>query len=171
MQGYAQWRPFDGTTLVANLTFTDNHARNLDAGLSQHTDHLNYYLNLSQKLPWKLTCAVYTYGLAGHSPMEIYAYQHSMNSYAVTLQRSFLSDNRLTVRLMANSPFHKRQHTKTSTVQGDILGWGDNTFAASGRYFRLSVSYRFGKLKASVKKTETTIENNDVVGGITKGNN
>ena len=171
MQGYAQWRPFDGTTLVANLTFTDNHARNLDAGLSQHTDHLNYYLNLSQKLPWKLTCAAYTYGLAGHSPMEIYAYQHSMNSYAFTLQRSFLSDGRLTVRLMANSPFHKRRHTKNSTVQGDILGWGDNTFAASGRYFRLSVSYRFGKLKASVKKTETTIENNDVVGGITKGNN
>ena len=171
MQGYAQWRPFDGTTLVANLTFTDSHARNLDADLSQHTDHLNYYLNLSQKLPWKLTWAAYTYGLAGHSPMEIYAYQRSMNSYAVTLQRSFLSDDRLTVRLMANSPFHKHQHYKTRTVQGDILGWGDNTNAASGRYFRLSVSYRFGKLKASVKKTETTIENNDVVGGITKGNN
>ena len=170
MQGYAQWRPFDGTTLVANLTFTDNHARNLDAGLSQHTDHLNYYLNLSQKLPWKMTATAYTYGLAGHSPMEIYAYQHSMNSYAVTLQRSFLGNDRLTVRLMANSPFHKCQHIKTSTVQGDILGWGDNTYAASGRYFRLSVSYRFGKLKASVKKTETTIENNDVVGGITKGN-
>jgi hypothetical protein len=32
-----------------------------------------------------------------------------------------------------------------------------------------SISYRFGKLKASVKKTETTIENSDVVGGITKG--
>ena len=32
-----------------------------------------------------------------------------------------------------------------------------------------SVSYRFGKLKASVKKTETTIENSDMVGGISKG--
>jgi hypothetical protein len=32
-----------------------------------------------------------------------------------------------------------------------------------------SISYRFGKLKASVKKTETTIDNSDVVGGITKG--
>ena len=34
---------------------------------------------------------------------------------------------------------------------------------------RLSLSYRFGKLKASVKKTETTIDNDDVVGGISKG--
>ena len=32
-----------------------------------------------------------------------------------------------------------------------------------------SISYRFGKLKASVKKTETTIDNSDVVGGITNG--
>jgi|GEM_PF-5245592 hypothetical protein len=34
---------------------------------------------------------------------------------------------------------------------------------------KLTVSYRFGKLKASVKKTETTIDNDDVVGGISKG--
>lgn len=34
---------------------------------------------------------------------------------------------------------------------------------------KLTVSYCFGKLKVSVKKTETTIENDDVVGGISKG--
>ena len=33
----------------------------------------------------------------------------------------------------------------------------------------LTLSYRFGKLKASVKKTEITIENSDEVGGIKKG--
>jgi len=31
------------------------------------------------------------------------------------------------------------------------------------------LSYRFGKLKASVKNTETTIENSDEVDGIIKG--
>ena len=41
--------------------------------------------------------------------------------------------------------------------------------AQNGQYFRIGVTYRFGKLKASVKKTETTIENSDEVGGITKG--
>ena len=169
MEGYAQWKPFDGTTLVANLNFTDNHARNLDAGLRLHTDDLYYYLNLSQKLPWRLTFSAYTYGQAGHTPQDIYAYTRSWNRYAFTLQRSFLSDGRLTVRLMANSPFHKHQHTRILTVQGDILGFGDSAFAPNGRYFRLSVSYRFGKLKASVKKTQTTIDNSDLLGGITKG--
>ena len=60
-------------------------------------------------------------------------------------------------------------HYKTRTTQGDIIGWGDNITAANGRYFKISVSYRFGKLKARVKKTETTIENSDEVGGIVKG--
>jgi len=31
------------------------------------------------------------------------------------------------------------------------------------------VSYRFGSLKARVKKTDTSIENNDLVGGASKG--
>ena len=91
------------------------------------------------------------------------------NRYAFTLQRSFLSEDRLTVRVMANSPFHKNQHSRTRTVQGDILGWGDNTRNENGRYFLLAFTYRFGKLKASVKKTETTIENSDEVGGISRG--
>jgi len=39
----------------------------------------------------------------------------------------------------------------------------------NGRWFRLSISYRFGNLEASVKKTETTINNDDEVGGIVKG--
>ena len=169
MEGYIQWKPFDGTTLVANLNFTDNYAKNTDANLSQRTDNLFYYVNLSQKLPWKLLLTAYTYGQFGHSPMNIYAYSRSWNYYAFTLQRSFLSEDRLTVRLMANSPFHKDQHYKTRTTQGDIIGWGDDIMAPNGRYFKFSVSYRFGKLKASVKKTETTIENSDEVGGIIKG--
>jgi hypothetical protein len=70
---------------------------------------------------------------------------------------------------MANAPFHKDMHYYTHTTQGDIIGWGDNLNAQNGRFIRLSVSFRFGKLKASVKKTETTIENDDVVGGISKG--
>lgn len=170
MEGYVQWKPFDGTTLVANLNFTDNHAKNLDAGLKQHLTSTFYYVNISQKLPWKLTATAYTYGQTGHSPENIYAYSRSWWRYAFTLQRSFLNDDRLTVRLMANAPFHKDMHYYTRTTQGDIIGWGDNINSQNGSYFRIGISYRFGKLKASVKKTETTIENDDVVGGIVKGN-
>ena len=60
-------------------------------------------------------------------------------------------------------------HIRTSTTQGDITGWSDNVNAQMGRMLNLTLSYRFGKLNASVKKTEITIENSDEVGGIKKG--
>ena len=167
-EAYAQWKPFNGTTFVANLNYRHVVQKNPEMNLELTCAPMNYYFHLSQKLPWKLLATAYTYGQMGHSHQNIYAYSRSWNRYAFTLQRSFLKDDRLTVRVIANSFFHKEQHNKTRTVQGDITGWGDN-IDVYGRYFRLSLSYRFGKLKASVKKTETTIENSDEVGGIVKG--
>ena len=169
LEAYAQWKPFNGTTLVANLNYRHVVQKNPDIDLGQTCDPTNYYIHVSQKLPWKLSATAYAYGEIGHDQINIYAYSRSWHRYAFTLQRSFLSDDRLTVRLMANAPFHKSLHYKTRTTQGDILGWGDNINTQNNQFFRLSVSYRFGKLKASVKKTETTIDNSDMVGGISKG--
>lgn len=169
MEGYAQWKPFSGTTLMGNFTFTDNHAHNTDAQLSQHAASTFYYVTISQQLPWKLLATAYAFGQVGHSSENIYAYTRPWHRYAFTLQRSFLSGDRLTIRLMANTPFHKDMHYETCTTQGDITGWGDNISATNGRYLRLQVSYRFGRLKSGVKKTSTTIENSDEVGGIVKG--
>ena len=169
VEAYAQWKPFNGTTLVANLNYRHVVQKNPDINMSLTCAPTNYYFYLSQKLPWKLTATAYTYGQMGHSQLNIYSYVRSWNDYGFTLQRSFLNDDRLTVRLMAGSPFNKNQHRRSHTIQGDILGYGDNINAQNGRYFRINVSYRFGKLKASVKKTETTIENSDEVGGISRG--
>lgn len=169
LESYVQWKPFDTTTFTANLNFTDNHARNRDVGLSQHVTSLFYYFYLSQKMPWKLTASVYTYGQMGHSPVTIYAYDRSWNRYGCSLQRSFLPEDRLTVRLTARAPFHQHLYSKTRTTQGDITGFGSSWNAQSGQQFQISVSYRFGKLKASVKKAERSIENTDVVGGISRG--
>ncbi|MBR1687238.1 MAG: TonB-dependent receptor [Prevotella sp.] len=169
LEGYVQWKPFGKTTIVVNTTLTDNHAENTAAALKQHTTSLFYYTYLSQRLPWKLTATAYTFGNWGRSPENIYAYARSWQRYGFTLQRSFLSDDRLTVRLSALSPFTKDGHYRTRTTQGDILGWGDNVNAQSGRQFQISASFRFGKLKASVKKAAATIENTDEVGGIIRG--
>lgn len=94
--------------------------------------------------------------------------QRTEQENSCSLQRSFLSEDRLTVRISANDLFRKYRHYTDCTTQGDILGYSDSANRAS--MINFSISYRFGKLKASVKKTETTIDNSDVVGGITKGN-
>ena len=93
--------------------------------------------------------------------------QHSYYDYYASLQRSFLKDDRLTVRLGANAPFNKYVTSEAETVNGDYRDYQKSW--NRGRSFSLSVTWRFGSLKASVKKTEHSIDNDDVVGGITKG--
>jgi hypothetical protein len=167
LEGYVQWKPFKGTTLSANFNLWDDKIENPSIGLSQKGYSGFYYLNGSQKLPWKLRLTAYVYGEMGHSVNNVYSYSRPWNRYGCSLQRSFLSEDRLTVRISANDLFRKYRHYTDCTTQGDILGYSDSANRAS--MINFSISYRFGKLKASVKKTETTIDNSDVVGGITKG--
>ena len=167
LEGYVQWKPFKSTTLSANFNLWDDKIENPSIGLSQKGYSGFYYLNGSQLLPWKLRLTAYVYGEMGHSVNNVYSYSRSWNRYGCSLQRSFLNEDRLTVRISANDLFRKYRHYTDCTTQGDILGYSDSANRAS--MINFSISYRFGKLKASVKKTETTIDNSDVVGGITKG--
>ena len=167
IEQYVQWKPFDSTTLVVNNNLRYEHNENPNLGYRTFGWSDNYYVNLSQQLPWKLKLNLSAYGKIGHSPSGIYYMQYSYFDYYASLQRSFLKDNRLTVRLGANTPFDKYVSSKAETVNGDY-----RDYQASwnrGRSFSLSVTWRFGSLKASVKKTEHSIDNDDVVGGITKG--
>ncbi len=164
---YVQWKPFDGTTLVINNNLRYEHYANPNLDYRNHGWSDNYYANLSQQLPWKLRLYVMVYGKIGHSPSSIYYQQHSYYGYYASLQRSFLKGDRLTVRLGANNPFNKHITSSAETVNGDYRDF--QTSWNRGRSFSISLTWRFGSLKASVKKTEHSIENDDVVGGITKG--
>ena len=166
-EGYVQWKPVTTTTLSANFNLWYDDISNPSLSLKQTGYSGFYYLNGSQQLPWKLRFNAYVYGQAGHPVNNVYSYQRSWSRYGFSLQRSFLSDDRLTIRINAGDLFSKYNHYVNCTNQGDTYGYSDS--AQRGRRINFSLSYRFGKLKASVKKTETTIENSDVVGGITKG--
>ena len=167
IEQYVQWKPFDSTTLVVNNNLRYEYNENPVLGYRTFGWSDNYYVNLSQQLPWKLRLNLSVYGKIGHSPSGIYYMQHSYFDYYASLQRSFLKDDRLTVRLGANTPFDKYMTSEAETVNGDYRDY--QICRNRGRSFSLSVTWRFGSLKASVKKTEHSIDNDDVVGGITKG--
>ena len=164
---YVQWKPFDGTTLVVNNNLRYEHYENPNLGYRTFGWSDNYYANLTQQLPWKLQLYISSYGKIGCSPSTVYNMQHSWFGYYFSLQRSFLKDDRLTVRLSANAPFNKQWSMEADVVNGDF--YDHQTSWNRARSFSLSLTWRFGSLKASVKKTEHSIENDDVVGGITKG--
>ena len=119
IEQYVQWRPFDGTTIVFNNNLRYEHNENPNFGYRTFGWSDNFYANLSQKLPWKLLFYAVTYGKVGHSPSGIYYIQHSYYGYYFSLQRSFLKDDRLTVRLGANAPFNKYWTSEAETVNGD----------------------------------------------------
>ena len=166
IEQYVQWKPFDGTTLVINNNLRYEHNENPNLGYRTYGWSDSYYANVSQKLPWKLLLYLSSYGKIGRSPSGIYNMQHSCFGYYASLQRSFLKDGRLTVRISANAPFNKYWTTEAETVNGDYRAFEKSWNHA--RSFTLSVTWRFGSLKASVKKAEHSIDNDDVVGGITK---
>ena len=167
IENYVQWKPFDGTTIAINNNLRYEHYENPNLGYRTFGWSDNYYVNLSQKLPWKLLLYLSSYGKIGRSPSDIYTMQHSYWGYYASFQRSFLKGDRLTMRIAANAPFNKYWTHEVETVNGDFRDIQQSWNRA--RCFTLSVTYRFGSLKASVKKTEHSIDNDDVVGGISKG--
>jgi len=167
LETYVQWKPFDGTTIVVNNNLRYEHYENPNLGYRTFGWSDNYYVNLSQKLPWKLLLYLSSYGKIGRSPSNIYTMQRSYFGYYASLQRSFLKADRLTVRIAANAPFNKYWSSEAETVNGNYRDFQQSWNRA--RSFTISVAFRFGSLKASVKKTERSIDNDDVVGGINKG--
>ena len=44
----------------------------------------NYYVNLSQKLPWKLLLYLSSYGKIGRSPSDVYTMRHQQRFIMIT---------------------------------------------------------------------------------------
>jgi len=164
---YVQWRPFSSTTLVVNNNMRYEHHKNPNLGYSNNGWSDNFYFDLSQQLPWKLRFSLGGYGQIGRRPTNVYSVQHSWYGWYTNLQRSFLKEDRLTVRIGANDLFRRERSFVTASVNGDFL---DHTTSYNPvRQLNFSLTYRFGSLKAQVKKVDHSIENEDIVGGIVKG--
>ena len=168
--GFLQWMITGKTTLVMNGEVAYKRYRNPSQDLTNSGWGGNLYAQLSQKLPWKLrataTCMWYE---IGHDLRHVYGYSSMpYPTIMLGLSRSFLKDNRLTVKLNANSILRKYQVSKGYITQGDYVNHGVGHF--NQRNVQLSVSYAFGSSNTRVKQTETTVENDDLVGGLRNGN-
>ena len=164
---YAQWMPTTKTNVSVNASVTYNRYQNYDLGLDNSRWGVSLFARASQELPWKLRLSL-SGGRNGGGTWDLYSYSRPSYFYMLGLQRSFLKDDRLTVQLFAMNPFSgKYQKYEAVTRYGDYTGLEISRYPQ--RMFQVAVSFTFGSLKASVKKTRTTITNDDVVGG--GGNN
>ena len=169
MGGFVQWMMTKKTTLVMNGELCYKRYRNPSQDLTNSGWGGNLYAQLTQKLPWKLrttaTCMWYGFG---HDVRHVYGYSTIPNpTIMLGLSRSFLKDDRLTVRLNAYSVLQKYEVSKGYITQGDYLNHGVGHF--NQRNVQVMLSYRFGSSNTRVKQTETTVENDDLVGGLKSG--
>lgn len=164
ISAYGQWTITDKTSLVCNFNAGYNHFRNPD--MTGSGWWWNPYLRVVQKLPWKLdlTGSGYYWSGSQSSPYSRFKMLDGSGlGYSVSLTKKLLKDDRLTITLSANNfagPVRQTfgSYTTTPTSYSEYISWGNDT----RRHVSLRVSFRFGSLNATVKKTASSITNDDL---------
>ena len=121
----------------------------------------NLFLNAQQTLPWDLRFSLYG---GGSSPyISLQGKGSSYMYYGFGLSRSFLKEKRLSISINTSNLFHKYMNYKSETITDTFRSWSESK--NEQRSFGLNISWRFGELKAQVKKTARSINNDDVKSG------
>ena len=159
LTAYVNWNATKNTRVYMNnrLSYTD-----MDDGgtLKNHGWDLFVYGGAQQTLPkdWRISFNIYAY-----TPrVTLQGRSSSFNYYQLGIQKSWLK-NRLNLTLSATN-FLKKYKTFNSTTE-DAFFHADSWSKSVNQSFSLSISYRIGELRASVRKAERSISNDDVKGG------
>ena len=159
LSGYVNWNATSNTRIYANLYGNYTYMEGAN-GLKNDGWNLFAYGSAQQSLPhdWRISLNIY-----GQTPwIMLQGKGSSFFDYGLSVNKSFLN-KRLTLSAFASN-FFKKYTSPTSSIEG--VGFTQDSWNRYTRQrFGVSVSYRIGELKASVKKAARTISNDDVKGG------
>ena len=156
---YINWNASKNTRVYMNsrLSYTD-----MDDGgtMSNCGWTLFAYGGAQQTLPkdWNISCNLYAYTPS----IMLQGRGSSYSNYTISVQKSWMK-KRLNLTLSASN-FLKKYKTfdyRTTDTYFEAANWSRNV----AQRFTLTVSYRIGELKASVRKAERSISNDDVKSG------
>ena len=116
------------------------------------------YGNLQYTFPWKIRTGLYGGGSTGWVSLQ--GTSSGYQFYGLNINRSFLKEDRLSVGLYANNFLKKFNEYSGKTYGANFYSTYDSKYAS--RNFGINVSWRFGELKANVKKAQRSISNDDV---------
>lgn len=160
LMAYATWTPITNTRITLNGSVGYSHMSD-GQSLRNHGWCTNIDASLQQTFAktWIFNASYYVQTPQPTLQGKDARYQW----YNFSLSKSFM-DKRLTLTAYIINPFGKRYFCYRSETVADNF----RTTASSSwcqLYYGVSVRFRIGKLKASVKHTERTVENNDVKQG------
>lgn len=165
---YLNVNPWKSTafTLNGNLKYSD--LKSYRTSDHNYGFSGNFFAMLRQDLPWKLK-----FGLgagATWGDISLQGQGSEFKYYFLNLSRSFLEEDRLTITLNGFNIFNPRQTLK-NTTQTTMFRSSESYVIHGLSRISLGISWRFGKLRAVVKKTARSIENSDVKTGSTSQEN
>ena len=159
LNAYINWNATKNTRVYVNgrLSYTD-----MDDGGSLSNHGWSFYSSngIQQTFPkdWRLSFNIFNMTPS----ISLQGRGSSYSSYGLSVQKSWLK-NRLNITISATN-FLKKYMRYNSTTE-DTFFHADSWSKSVQQRFTLSISYRIGELKASVKKAERSISNDDVKGG------
>lgn len=158
---WVNWNPTSQTRISLNAR--GNYSDIKSSLLKAHNDGFsgNLFANVQQHLPWELRLSAYG---GGSTPaVSLQGKGYSYYYYGLSLNRSFLKDDRLNVAVTGNHLFGKYVTYEHSVTTESFHTWSRrrNNVMRVG----VSISWRIGDLKAKVKETVRTINNDDVKSG------
>ena len=160
---WMNWNPGSKTRLSVNASGSYVDLKSDEAFLRQSNSGFNgnLFLNAQQTLPWDLRFSLYGGGSTPYISLQ--GKGSSYSYYGFSLSRSFLKEKRLSVSINTSNLFHKYLTFKNETVTDTFRSWSESK--QQQRSFGLNISWRFGELKAQVKKAARSITNDDVLSG------
>ena len=161
---FMQWMMTQKTSIMCNLNAEYNHYANKSLNITNSGWSGYGYMRISQKLPWKLTCNLGAFSYLGS--VSMYSITRPMgvaaSNWNISLQRNFLKEDRLSVRLSLSNPIttaHPKMQTKSYNTSYKTIA---TAWQPTRRMFMIGISYRFGKMSGYVKKTAKSISNDDL---------
>ncbi len=162
---WMNYTPWSKTSFMLNANINYAHKSNPSLRLTASGWGGHGYFRVRQQLPWDLALTGYlsTY----RATPELYDVDRTKIGdqiyYGFDLQKSFLKEKRLNVSLSISNPFgHKVRYSESNPKNTGYSGYTKTYIFNNANNFSISVSYRFGSLNASVKKTNKSISNDDV---------
>ncbi len=162
---WMNYTPWSKTSIMLNANLNYAHKSNPSLRLTTNGWGGHAFFRVRQQLPWDL--ALTGYLSFYRSTPDLYDIDKTRIGdqmyYGLDLQKGFLKEKRLNVSLSIMNPFgHSARIHESVPRNSGYTGYSRSYSYNNANNFSISVSYRFGSLNASVKKTNKSISNDDV---------
>lgn len=161
LSAWLNWNPTAKTRFTLNMSGAYDNYKSDVLGEKNDGFQMFAYGSFEQELFWKINLNAYGGGSTPYVSLQ--SKGSSYNYYGLSLYRKFLKDDRLSVSIFAGDFLQKKQKRTTTYSTASYRSTSHMEF--SNYNFGISLSWRFGDLKAQVKRAQRGISNDDVKDG------